>query len=136
MLVRPDGGISFPLVGDIKARGKTVSVLTAELREKLRKFIPDPVVSVSVNQITGNRVYVLGRVNNPGEFAVMRPVNVLQALSMAGGLTPYAEREDIKVLRGTGDAQQSIPFDYNSVERGEFLEQNIILMPGDVVVVP
>ena len=67
---------------------------------------------------------------------MMRPVSVLQALSMAGGLTPYAEREDIKVLRGSGDAQQSIPFDYNAVERGESLRQNILLQPGDVVVVP
>ena len=136
VLVRPDGGISFPLVGDLQARGKTISALTAELSQKLSKFIPDPEVSVSVIQITGNRIYVLGRVNSPGEFTVMRPVSVVQALSMAGGLTPYAEREDIKVLRGIGDAQQSIPFDYNAVERGESLGQNILLQPGDVVVVP
>lgn len=136
VLVRPDGGISFPLVGDLQARGKTISKLTAELSERLARFIPDPEVSVSVIQITGNRIYVLGRVNSPGEFAVLRPVSVLQALSMAGGLTPYAERSDISVLRGTGDAQQSIPFDYNEVERGESLRQNIILQPGDVVVVP
>jgi polysaccharide export outer membrane protein len=136
VLVRPDGGISFPLVGNLEARGKTVSALTAELTKRLGRFIPDPEVSVSVNQITGNRIYVLGRVNSPGEFAVMRPVSVMQALSMAGGLTPYAEREDIKVLRGTGDAQQSISFDYNAVERGESLGQNILLQPGDVVVVP
>ena len=136
VLVRPDGGFSFPLVGDLQARGKTISALTNELTQKLGRFIPDPEVNISVNQITGNRIYVLGRVNSPGEFAVMRPVSVMQALSMAGGLTPYAEREDIKVLRGAGDAQQSISFDYNAVERGESLGQNILLQPGDVVVVP
>jgi len=136
VLVRPDGGVSFPLVGDLQANGKSISALTAEVTEKLGKFIPDPEVSISVKQITGNRIYVLGRVNRPGEFAVMRPVSVIQALSMAGGLTPYAERDDIKVLRGAGETQQSMPFDYDAVERGESLGQNILLQPGDVVVVP
>ena len=136
VLVRPDGGLSFPLVGDLQATGKNISTLTAEVTEKLGKFIPDPEVSISVKQITGNRIYVLGRVNRPGEFAVMRPVSVIQALSMAGGLTPYAERDDIMVLRGAGETQQSMPFDYEAVERGESLDQNILLQPGDVVVVP
>ena len=136
VLVRPDGGISFPLVGDVKAQGMTISQLTAVITERLAKFIPDPVVTVSVKEITGNRIYVLGRVNRPGEFAVMRPVSVLQALSMAGGLTPYAERDDIMVLRGAGETQQSMPFDYDAVERGEALGQNIVLQPGDVVIVP
>lgn len=136
VLVRPDGGISFPLVGDLDATGLTVPQLSDAITGRLDRFIPNPAVTVSVRQIAGNRIYVLGRVNRPGEFPVMRPVSVLQALSMAGGLTPYAEREDIKVLRGGGDDQVSMPFDYSAVERGEALEQNIVLQPGDVVVVP
>ena len=136
VLVRPDGGISFPLVGDIKVQGMSISQLTTEITGRLAKFVPDPAVTVSVKQISGNRIYVLGRVNRPGEFSVMRPVSVMQALSMAGGMTPYAERDEVKVLRGSGDSQQSLPFDYSAVERGEALEQNILLQPGDVVVVP
>lgn len=98
-LVRPDGGISFPLVGDINAEGRTAVALTAEITEKLVRFIPDPVVTVTVAQAAGNRLYVLGEVARPGEFAMSRPVNVLQALAMAGGLTPYADRDSIQVLR-------------------------------------
>ena len=135
-LVRPDGGISFPLVGDINAEGRTAVALTAEITEKLVRFIPDPVVTVTVAQAAGNRLYVLGEVARPGEFAMSRPVNVLQALAMAGGLTPYADRDSIQVLRGSGDQQKAMPFDYADVAGGRSLEQNIQLQPGDVVMVP
>lgn len=136
VLVRPDGGISFPLVGDLMAKGMTVAQLTDVIGEKLNRFIPDPVVTVSVKEMTGNRVYVLGRVNRPGEFTAMRPLSVMQALSMAGGLTPYADGKSILVLRGTGPEQAALPFNYKAVERGDSLEQNILLQAGDVVMVP
>lgn len=136
VLVRPDGGISFPLVGDMKAQGSSVAALAAAVTERLERYIPDPVVTVTVSQMSGNRIYVLGRVNRPGEFAVLRPVNVLQALSMAGGLTPYADEKRIQVLRGSGSEQQAIPFNYRDVERGQALEQNLVLQAGDVVMVP
>jgi len=93
-------------------------------------------VTVTVSQATGNRLYVIGEVNKPGEFAMARPINVLQALAMAGGLTPYAERDSIRVLRGAGEQQQALPFNYTDVAGGKGLKQNIELQPGDVVMVP
>ena len=136
ILVRPDGGFAFPLAGDVQAQGRTVEELRGVLVEKLSRYVPDPVVTVSLQQMTGNRIYVLGRVNRPGEFTVVRPVTVLQALAMAGGLTPYAEEETIQVLRGAGANQQSMPFNYAEVSQGVGLEQNMLLIPGDVVMVP
>lgn len=136
IMVRPDGGISFPLVGDLAAQGQTAVSLTAEITQKLVRYIPDPVVTVSVAQPAGNRLYVLGEVARPGEFAMSRPLNVLQALAMAGGLTPYADRDSIKVLRGSGEQQMALPFNYADVSGGESLQQNVQLQPGDVVMVP
>ncbi len=136
VLVRPDGKLTFPLVGSIEAEGRTVEQLTGEITERLSKYIPDPVVTVSLEQIPGNRIYILGRVNKPGDFVISRDVDVMQALAMAGGLTPFADRKGIKVLRTEHGGQVPIPFNYKEVERGENLEQNIPLQAGDVIVVP
>lgn len=136
VLVRPDGAFSFPLAGEVQAQGRTVADVTADIKKKLTKYIPEPVVTVSVAQNTGNRIYVLGRVQKPGEFLMPRSVDVMQALSMAGGLTPFADREAIRVLRRDGATQQTIPFNYDQVEQGAALEQNITLRAGDVVMVP
>lgn len=136
VLVRPDGGISFPLVGEIEAEGKTVAQISDEITQRLAKYIPDPVVTVSLQQSEGNKIYVTGRVNNPGVFLVNGPVDIMQALSMAGGLNPFADKNGIKVLRRQGDAQTVIPFDYRQVRKGEALQQNIILQAGDTIVVP
>jgi polysaccharide export outer membrane protein len=135
VLVRPDGGISFPLVGELHARDKTVSELRDELAKRLEKFMPDPTVSVAVMKVA-NRIYVIGRVNKPGDFPVGRDVDVLQALSLAGGLTPFANENSIKVMRRENGKQVTLPFQYGRVTRGERLEQNVILQRGDVVVVP
>ena len=136
VLVRPDGGISFPLIGDLQATGKTAAELREEITKKLEQFIPDPVVSVALLKVVGNKVFVIGKVNKPGEFVAGRYVDVLQALSMAGGLTPFAAENSIKVLRKEGGKDVVMPFEYSSVKRGERLEQNIMLKGGDVVVVP
>ena len=136
VLVRPDGGISFPLIGDLQATGKTAAELKEEITKKLEQFIPDPVVSVALLKVVGNKVFVIGKVNKPGEFVAGRYVDVLQALSMAGGLTPFAAENSIKVLRKEGGKDVVMPFEYASVKRGERLEQNIMLKGGDVVVVP
>ena len=135
-IVRPDGGISFPLVGDLNIQGKTVENVRQLITGKLQKYIPDPVVTVAMRQIAGNKLYVIGKVNKPGEFLVGRPANVMQALAMAGGLNPFASPSRIVILRRIGDKEQTLPFDYKAVSRGEFLNQNITLLPGDVVVVP
>lgn len=137
VLVRPDGRFSFPLAGDIAATGKSVDELRQEIASRLQRFIPDLVVTVTVVQINGNKVYVIGQVNNPGEFIVNPRVDVMQALSMAGGTTAFAALNDIVILRrGRNGQQRSIAFAYKDVERGRSLEQNILLESGDVVVVP
>lgn len=135
-LIRPDGGLSFPLAGDMQAAGHTVAELTTLLETRVRKFVPDAVVTVAVKAASGNRVYVIGKVNHPGDFALARPTDVMQALSLAGGATPFADTNDIRVLRRDGKSQSSIAFRYGDVERGRNLQQNILLQSGDTVVVP
>jgi len=135
-LVRPDGGLSYPLIGEVQAAGKTIHGVRQEIASRLERFIPDPVVSVAILKVGSQRIYVIGRVNKPGEFSIGRYVDVLQALSMAGGLTPFAESNDIRVMRREGDRQIVLPFEYGRVVRGQKLEQNIQLRGGDVVVVP
>lgn len=136
-LVRPDGTFTFPLVGQVDARGKGVVELQNLLTTRIRKYIADPVVTVSVQEIKGNKIYVIGQVTKPGDFIVNPRVNVMQALSMAGGTTPFASLKDIIILRRTPDgAQSALPFHYNDVAHGKDLQQNIDLQAGDVVVVP
>jgi polysaccharide export outer membrane protein len=136
IFVRPDGGISFPLAGDLEAAGHTVAELTPLLEQRIRKLEPDAVVTVTVKAAAGNRIYVIGKVNRPGDFALNRPIDVMQALSLAGGATPYANTNGIRVLRRDADHAYSFPFRYHDVERGRRLEQNILLKSGDTVVVP
>ncbi|HSH28865.1 MAG TPA: polysaccharide biosynthesis/export family protein [Thiohalobacter sp.] len=136
VVVRPDGQISFPLVGELSAAGNEVPGLRTRIEAKLEKYIPDPVVSVDVRELRGNTVYVIGKVNRPGNFPVTRNVDVMQALSMAGGMGTYAAANKIKILRRQGGELRAIPFEYGEIEKGENLEQNIVLQPGDVVVVP
>jgi len=136
VLVRPDGGISYPLIGDVQAAGKSVDELRAEITKRLEKFVPDAAVSVTVLRAGSQRVYVIGKVTRSGEFLVGRNVDVLQALSMAGGLTQFADQNGIRVVRRDGDRQVVLPFEYGRIVRGEKLEQNVLLRAGDVVVVP
>jgi polysaccharide export outer membrane protein len=136
VLVRPDGGVSFPLAGDMRATGKTVEELRSELTERLARFIPDLFVTVAVREVNGNKIYVIGQVNRPGEFVVNPRVDVMQALTLAGGGTEFAKMNDIFVLRRELDRQRTLPFDFNGVVNGKRLEQNVLLQAGDVVVVP
>ena len=136
IMIRPDGKFTFPLAGEINAAGRTVADIQGEITAKLRNYIPEAVVTVSVTGIEGNQVYVIGQVPNPGAFIMNPRLNVLQALSLAGGMTPFASTNDIVVLRGQGAQQKSLPFRYEDVARGRNLEQNILLEAGDVVIVP
>ena len=136
VVVRPDGGISFPLVGEVMAAGKTADQVRDEIRSRLERYIPDAVVTVSVMHIASYRIYVLGRVNKPGDFAVGRDVDVLQALALAGGLTPFAQENDIRVVRKIDGQTTTIAFHYADVLRGRDLAQNITLRSGDVLLVP
>ena len=136
VLVRPDGAFAFPLAGEVLARGQSVEELRAEIKNRLEKFIPDLVVTVMVKKVDGNRIYVSGQVTNPGSYIVNPSVNIMQALSLAGGLTAFAAKDDIQVLRQQGNRQIAIPFRYSEVARGRNLDQNILLQAGDVVSVP
>lgn len=136
VLVRPDGGVSFPLVGDLTVAGQTAVQVREEIVRRLVRFVPDAEVTVSVVRVASYRVYVIGRVNKPGDYLVGRTVDVLQALSLAGGMTPFAADDDIRIIRREGGRQVSIPFDYRQVRKGEGLAQNIQLRSGDVVLVP
>ena len=136
VLVRPDSAFSFPLAGDISTEGLSVVDLQAKLTKRLSRYISTPVVTVSVTAVLGNKVYVIGQVSRPGQFVVNPQVDVMQALSMAGGTTPFADLNDIRILRRKGGKQSAIGFRYLDVARGRALEQNIMLESGDVVVVP
>lgn len=134
--VLPDGSISFPLAGNMSVAGKSIPQIQAALKEKLAEFIADPMVNISVKATEGNAVYVIGQVKTPGQFVMYQPLDVMQALSLAGGLTAFAKSNDIKVLRRHGDKSEAIDFEYSEVEGGENLGINQRLHSGDVVVVP
>jgi polysaccharide export outer membrane protein len=136
VLVTPDGAFAFPLVGQVDARGKTVTELEQIVSERLQRYISEPVITVSVHDVRGNKVYVIGQVSKPGEFIVNPRVDVMQALSMAGGTTPFASLDSIIILRRTGGQQEALRFDFTAVAKGKDLAQNIELRAGDVVVVP
>ena len=135
-LVRPDGRFSFPLAGDVVAVGKNAEEIKDEIAERIERFIPDPVVTVAVDQIQGNKIFVLGKVNRPGEFVISGAIDVMQALTLAGGTSTFAGLNKIKILRRVDGEQIAIPFKYEEVAKGKNLEQNVLLQAGDVVVVP
>jgi polysaccharide biosynthesis/export protein len=135
VLVRPDGGISFPLIGELHAGGKTVDQIAAEITKRLGEFVSEPAVNVAVMKVA-QTIYVLGYVNKPGDFIVPTPVDVMQALAMAGGLTTFADEDDIQIIRrDANNTVTTFQFDYDAVSSGKNLEQNILLHRGDVVVV-
>ena len=134
--VRPDGRVSFPLVGEVMAAGRSVDELRSDIETRLRNFVPDALVTVGVKVPAGNRIYVVGKVAKAGDFALNRPTDVMQALALAGGATPFADTNSIRILRRVGTRQEAIEFHYGEVEHGRHLEQNILLTGGDTVVVP
>ncbi len=137
VLVSPDGTISFPLIGIVPAAGKTLAGLREDIRNRLDEYIPSPEVNVTLLTLEGNVIYILGEVARPGPYIMLKDLQVIQALSLAGGLTPFASKDEIHIVRKTKDGRfQSIPFDYGEVEDGEDLETNIPLQSGDTVIVP
>jgi len=135
-VVRPDGFISFPLIGDVRASGKTSQQLKLEIESRLIRYVPGLTLSLEIKQINSMIVYVIGKVNIPGRFVVNANIDVLQALSTAGGLNPFAKQNDIKIFRKGKDETIIFPFQYDKVVDGKRLEQNIQLNRGDIVVVP
>jgi polysaccharide export outer membrane protein len=133
--VRPDGKISLPLINDIQAAGFTPMQLSADITERLKKFVTDPVVGVSVLASNSKRVFLIGEVNRVGPLAITPGMTILQAIASAGGLSPYAKKNKIYIWRGEPGKQQKILFDYNkALKKGDM--QGISLIPGDTIVVP
>ena len=136
VIVRPDGKISLPLAGDLVVNGKTPSEIQSMVNQALSPSIKSPNVTVIVKAIHSKKVYVLGEVAHPGSFDITQPTTVLQVLTEAGGLQPFAKQKSIYVLRNEGGKQEKLPFNYKDVTAGKKIEQNVLLQPGDTVVVP
>ena len=136
VVIRPDGRLSFPLIGEVETGGQTVAWLQEKITKRIREYVPDAMVTVMVTQINSMRIYVVGKVARPGEYKIGKRINVMQALALAGGLVTFADEGDILILRGFNGEQKKIPFRYNEVKKGKKIEQNILLQAGDVVVVP
>ncbi len=136
VMLLPDGTLSFPLAGIIHASSKTPEEVQAIIRDQLLRVIPDPEVTVSVVSVTGNNIFVIGQVNEPGQIPLTQETDVVQALSLAGGFTGFAKTDNIRILRRTKNGQKIIDFDYTKIEDGKDLETNILLKSGDTIVVP
>jgi polysaccharide export outer membrane protein len=134
--VRPDGRISLPLLNDVQAAGLTPTQLASNISEGLKKFITNPQVTVGVNEINSRRVYVTGEVLKPGTFPLQPGMTVLQALTSSGGFTQFAKVKGIYVLRTEDGKQVKHEFNYKDVVKGKKPELNILVQPGDVIVVP
>ena len=142
--VRPDGYVTVPLIGDLFAVAKTLKGLAAELTQALSQFVNSPVVTVTLNDSSALRFYVVGEVGKPGEFPLVGRTTVMQALAIAGGFREFAKSEEVKILRQelsvTGGRTQTreivLPLNYKSIAQGQNLHQNFALKPGDVIVVP
>ena len=134
--VRPDGKISLPLLNDVQAAGLTATQLSAAIHDGLTKYLTNPQVTVTVTEINSRRVYVTGEVTRPGALALLPTMTVLQALTSAGGFTQFAKIKSIYVLRVEEGRQVRHPFNYKEVVKGRKPEDDILLQPGDVVMVP
>jgi len=136
MTVLPDGKIHYPLIGEVMVGGKTLADLEKELKDKIIPFVPNPELSMMVNQVNSLVIYVIGKVKSSGRFSLNTNINVLQALAMAGGLDTFAKRNKIKIYRESIGRTEIFHFEYDEVTDGENLKQNVRLERGDVVVVP
>lgn len=136
LIVRPDGKFSMALVGEMQAAGRTADEIRQDVEKRLKVYIPEPVVTVTVQQVGGNRIYVIGQVRKPGAIVMNPRLNVMQALSLAEGGTPFAKLDDIVIVRGTGATQKTLRFRYGRVAGGDDLSENILLESGDVIIVP
>jgi polysaccharide export outer membrane protein len=136
VLVRPDGKITLPLIGDIPASGMNTMGLKALLAEKLENFVSNPEVTVIVLESHSKNFYIIGKITRPGTYPLNPDMTVLQAISVAGGLAEWADKDSIRIIRRSGGKEEILPFDYEKVITGKKLEQNILLKPNDTVIVP
>jgi polysaccharide export outer membrane protein len=136
VVVHPDGTFTVPLVGEVVASNRSIVEIQKDIADGLIRYIPEPVVTIGLKATVGNKIYIIGQVNEPGAYTVTQPTDVMQALSLAQGMTAYASENKIRILRRNNDEQIAIDFRYGDVAKGKNLQQNILLKNGDVVVVP
>jgi polysaccharide export outer membrane protein len=134
--VRPDGMITLPLIRDIRAAGLTPQELADRVQAAVREFITDASVTVVVRQINSRKAFITGEVARPGAYPLAPSMTVMQLIAVAGGLTEWAEAKSISVMRVEAGRTRTFPFDYKNVASGKKPGQNIVLKPGDTVVVP
>jgi len=135
-IVLPDGSITFPLAGRVDVVGSPVVEVEKRITEKLKTYLPDPQVTVVVSSISGNQIFILGKVTAPGPVLMTGPMTVMQALSLTGGFDKFADLDEIKVLRNENGIQKTIPVNYNALIRGQSLKSNVLLKAGDTILVP
>lgn len=135
VLIRPDGKITFPLIGDVQASGRTPKQLTDDLGKALSRFIKEPVVTVIVEEINNFKVFVLGEVGTQGALNLRRPTRILEAIALAGGLTTYADKSNLVLIRYDGGKESRSRVDYRKVVSGDKPELNVMLRPGDTIIV-
>jgi len=135
VIVRPDGKITVPLVGDVQAAGRTASEIADQLREALSRYIKEPIVAVIVTEINSFRVYIIGEVNSQGVLELRQRTRLLQALALARGLTEFADKSDIVVIREENGRVERMQFDYKKLVRDEDAADNIYVKPGDTIIV-
>jgi len=133
--VRPDGFITLPLINDVKAAGKAPAQLRSVLEEKYKEFLTSPFVTIRIETITSSQVYLIGQVKNPGVYPFTGSDTVLQLVTRGGGLTIFAKRADLRVVRRNGKKVTEYVVDYDAILKGDF-EQDIMLRPGDRIIVP
>jgi polysaccharide export outer membrane protein len=134
--VRPDGRITLPLLGDVAAAGLRPEALKEELEKAAARFLTEPNATVVVREIKSRTVFITGEVATPGPYPLTGPLTIMQLIALAGGLNEYADSNNITVIRMEGARQRSFKFRYKDVARGMSLPQNLLLQPGDTVVVP
>ena len=134
--VRPDGRITLPLLGDFQAAGLTPDALKQEIHKAATKLFQDPTVTVIVRTINSRKVFITGSVTTPGAHTLTRDLTVMQLIALAGGLTEFADKKNITIVRNEKGQQQMFKLNYSDVSKGRRLEQNIVLRPGDTVIVP
>jgi polysaccharide export outer membrane protein len=136
LIVRPDGKISYPMAGDVEVAGLTTAQAKDAIEQRVREYIPGAMITVIVAKLNSLQYYVVGKVAKPGMYNMPNSITVLQALALAGGLTTFADEDDITIVRKQGNEDLRLPFDYKKVKKGKNLDQNILLERGDVILVP
>lgn len=136
VIVLPDGSITFPLIGRVEVAGLSTPEAEQRIAIKLKEYLPEPIVSVVIVGIDGNRAYVMGRVLRPGPLTISGPITVLQAISLVGGFDKFADESGVKVIRTKPDGQEILPVNYKDIISGKNMSTNILLKAGDTLVVP